>query len=1013
MAEFARRAQVAHAELMVASGNCSAYSGVGDPYLPFRDVMGMLTGDVERAWAAGAITREHACRLWSLTPHTAQTLADEGPDLIDVFVSGSGLVRRATAGAPGGANWLPRLQDLMERERAGRGDLEQPQLFEQYTQVLRALAARGPLLLTLDDLQWADTASINLLFHLGRRLGGSRILILAAYRPSEVALGRSSGDRGEERQHPLEPVITELKRLFGDIQLDMGRPALAEDREFVDAFLDTQPNRLGEEFRQALFRRTRGHPLFTVELLRDMQERGDLIQDEAGRWAEGPALAWGALPARVEAVIEGRIGRLRGELREILTVASVEGEDFTAQVVARVQKADERGLVHRLSRELVKRHRLVGERGSRQVGARRLHLYRFRHSLFQQHLYNGLGEMERELLHGEIGAALEALYGEGCQEMAAQLAWHFAQAGESEKAIEYLLQAGDQARELYAYQEAIHHYQRALAFLKERDEHERAARTLMKLGLTYHIVLDFRRARQAYQEGFTLWQRAGEMEPAAPLPPPPHAFRVSWDDPLTLDPSMADDGSSSGVIEQLFSGLVELSPEMDVVPDVARSWEVLEDGRKYVFHLRDDVRWSDGTPVTAGDFEYAWKRVLDPATGSPNANLLYDVKGARAFHRGEAGRVDVGVRALDEVTLVVELEEPTGYFLHLLACCHATYPVPRHVVEAHGGGWAEVGNIVTNGPFRLEACQPGKSIVLLRNREYHGRFAGNVERVELCLTLDRSALIEMYDADGLDALGLLLPEEIDRARRLYAGEYITVPFPWTHSVEFDVSRPPFDDPRVRRAFVLAADRETLADVVLRGYFSPATGGFVPPGMPGHSAGIGLPYDPDQARQLLAEAGYLKESSRDFPVVDLLATLRESVCAYLQAQWRENLGVEIKLEMVEWSVFYDRLDKEPPHVFIGGWIADYPDPDNFLRVATSKHLWRNEAYESLVEEARQVTDHGERMKLYGQADRILVEEAPLMPISYMRLHLLVKPWVRKYPTPAFGGPFWKNVIIEPH
>jgi ABC-type oligopeptide transport system substrate-binding subunit len=134
---------------------------------------------------------------------------------------------------------------------------------------------------------------------------------------------------------------------------------------------------------------------------------------------------------------------------------------------------------------------------------------------------------------------------------------------------------------------------------------------------------------------------------------------------------------------------------------------------------------------------------------------------------------------------------------------------------------------------------------------------------------------------------------------------------------------------------------------------------------------------------------------------------------LQAQWRENLGVEIKLAMVEWPVFYDRLEKEPPHLSIHGWIADYPDPDDFLRVATSKRLWRNEAYESLVEEARRVTDQGERMKLYGQADRILVEEAPLMPISYMRLHLLVKPWVRQYPTPAFGGPFWRNVIIEPH
>ncbi len=187
--------------------------------------------------------------------------------------------------------------------------------------------------------------------------------------------------------------------------------------------------------------------------------------------------------------------------------------------------------------------------------------------------------------------------------------------------------------------------------------------------------------------------------------------------------------------------------------------------------------------MTAGDFEYAWKRVLDPAIGSPNASLLYDVKGARAFHQGDAPDPDrVGVWALDEVTLVVELEGPAAYFPHPLACI-ATRPVPRHVVEAHGQDWTEAGNIVTNGPFRLEAWQPGQSIALARNPEYHGRSTGNVERVELSLLPDPSAHLER-----------------------------------------------------------------LADVILGGYYFPATGGFVPPGMPGYSAGIGLPYDRRSGRK---------------------------------------------------------------------------------------------------------------------------------------------------------------------
>ncbi len=443
---------------------------------------------------------------------------------------------------------------------------------------------------------------------------------------------------------------------------------------------------------------------------------------------------------------------------------------------------------------------------------------------------------------------------------------------------------------------------------------------------------------------------------------------------------------------------------------------MLEGGRKYVFHLRDDARWSDGTPVTAADFEYAWKRMLDPATGSPNASLLYDVKGARGFHQGDASDPDsVGVWALDEVTLVVELEEPTGYFLQLLAY-PATGPVPRHVVEAHGEAWTEPGNIVTNGPFRLETWQRGEFMALVRNPDYHGRFRGNVQRVEPSFCVDPSAQLELYEADGLDVLRLfgLSPLEMDRARQRQAGEYVSTPWLTTFYVGFDVSRPPFSDPRVRRAFVLATDREALADVVMKGSAFPATGGFVPPGMPGHSAGIGLPYDPEQGQKLLAEAGY--PDGYGFPVVDALASRKfEPWCEYLRVQWQENLGVEITWETMEAGMLLDRLDREPSHISLGGWLADYPDPDNFLRASSVRRhtRWQNEAYDRLVEEARRVTDQGERMKLYRQADRILVEEAPIMPLIYGRLNMLVKPWVRKYPTSALTGWFWKDVVIEPH
>jgi ABC-type oligopeptide transport system substrate-binding subunit len=475
--------------------------------------------------------------------------------------------------------------------------------------------------------------------------------------------------------------------------------------------------------------------------------------------------------------------------------------------------------------------------------------------------------------------------------------------------------------------------------------------------------------------------------------------------------------SASGeVIRQLFSGLVELTSQLDVVPDLAQSWQMLHGGRQYVFHLRHDAHWSDGTRVTAQDFEYAWKRLLDPTTGSRNAGLLYDVKGGAAFHRGETSDPDsIGVRAADEFTLLVELEVPTGYFLNLLADPR-TYAVPRHVTEAHGAAWTELENIVTNGPFLLETWHPHESMVLTRNPRYHGRFGGNVQRVELTLSnMDWAARLSMYESDAIDMLGIhsFPPPEMHRARRRHADEYVSVPELCTYSVAFAVSKPPFDDARVRRAFVLATDREACEEAVTGEARFPATGGVIPPGMPAHSPRIGLPYDPDQACHLLAEAGC--PGGRGFPAVQLLVWLTyKPLAEYLQALWRENLGVEIAWEAIEFGTYFNCIERASPHAFLWAWAADYPDPDNFLRVGLGcpDAGWRNEAYDRLVEEARRITNQGNRMNLYRQADRILVEDAAVLPLTYGRVHFLVKPWAR-VPWSSIGAQLWKDVIIEPH
>jgi ABC-type oligopeptide transport system substrate-binding subunit len=368
--------------------------------------------------------------------------------------------------------------------------------------------------------------------------------------------------------------------------------------------------------------------------------------------------------------------------------------------------------------------------------------------------------------------------------------------------------------------------------------------------------------------------------------------------------------------------------------------------------------------------------------------------------------------------LIVELEEPAGYFLQLLGH-YATYPVPRHAVEAHGDAWTEVRNIVTNGPFRLKAWHRGEVLVLERNPRYSRRARGNLQQIELVVLSDPEAKLKAYEADRLDIMDMIFfpPAEIDRARRHHTEEYVSGPKLFPSYAAFCLGRTPFDDRRVRQAFALAADKENLAGVT-RGYCSPAAGGLVPPQMAGHTPVMGPSYDPAGARELLADAGF--PGGRGFPVMTLMThldPLSRVAGKHLQGQWRNVLGVETRLEAVEWEEYLTRLQTAPPPAVLWGWMADYPDPDNLLRVGMGHVLpytrWENADYWALVERARRLTDQKTRMELYRKADRILVEEGPILPLAYARSHLLVKSRVRRLVVSPIGYCFWKEVIVEPH
>lgn len=449
--EFVFQSQKLNEKLLFTRSNCNAQTGISDPYIPFRIILGMLIGD-----NANAITSNNAQRLSQVLRVSGRVIVEIAPDLIGTLIPGMNVLATLTRMGARERGLLRGLEERASATERNQNDIEQSQIFLQYTALLRRLSQEYPLVIILDDLQWVDAASNALLFHLVRELNTCPILFVGLYRPSDVAAGRN------HERHPLEPTLNEIKRIYGDVWIDLDETTEQNGQAFVEALINSQPNNLSRAFRDALFKRSGGHALFTKELLRSMQERGDLIQDADGRWQESPQLNWDALPARVEGIIEERIARLSNELREILNVACVEGQDFSVEVIAKIQEIRERDLVSKLSRELERCHHLVQETGEVQLGKIVLSRYMFSHALFQVYLYSILSKAERRMLHAEVAETLETLYTEQAEMIAVQLAYHYTEAGKTEKAATYLRLAGEQASKLGDFNQARIFFNQAL-----------------------------------------------------------------------------------------------------------------------------------------------------------------------------------------------------------------------------------------------------------------------------------------------------------------------------------------------------------------------------------------------------------------------------------------------------------------------------------------------------------------------------------------------------------------------
>ena len=439
----------------------------------------------------------------------------------------------------------------------------------------------------------------------------------------------------------------------------------------------------------------------------------------------------------------------------------------------------------------------------------------------------------------------------------------------------------------------------------------------------------------------------------------------------------------------LFEGLLTFDQSGKPQPGMAESWTVSEDGRIYTFTLREGLTWSDGTPLTARDFVESWRRTLDPATASEYAYQLNYIKNARAFNEGKSEDFSqVGVSAPDERTLRVELENPTPFFADL--CAFVTLlPVPLHVIREHGDDWIKPGRMVSNGAYVLGSWRLNDRIRLRKNPRYWNADAVAMETIDVLPVSKANTAFNFYSSGQADLMmdkGLVPPALLGEIKK--RDDFHAAPFLGTYFLRFNCTKGPFTDPRVRRAFSMVIDKQSIVDRITRAG-ELAADSFVPPGAGGYE-----PFsecggrDVEKARQLLAEAGF--PGGEGFPMVNYLYSegeLNEAIAVELQSMWRQLLGVNVQLLRQEWKVYLNSMSRLDYDIARSSWVGDYPDPNTFLDMfvtggGNNRTGWSDPRYDQLIAAAAAETDRPARYEILREAEKLLVcEEMPVCPLYF--------------------------------
>jgi oligopeptide transport system substrate-binding protein len=498
--------------------------------------------------------------------------------------------------------------------------------------------------------------------------------------------------------------------------------------------------------------------------------------------------------------------------------------------------------------------------------------------------------------------------------------------------------------------------------------------------------------------------------------PPADVTIINNIEPESLDPAIIVAQADMRIVSGLFEGLTRLEPkDARAVPGLAESWEISPDGKIYTFHLRTNLLWSTGEPITSDDVVYSWIRALDPKTASRYAGQLYYLKSAEDFNTGKITNAAlVGVSAPDKFTVRTELKAPTAFFLDL--CAFPTLcVVPRQTIEKYGDHWLKARPLPVSGAFQLEAWRLNDKVRLKKNPLYWDATNTQSEIIDILPVGSQNTALNLYERGQVDIVWdkELIPSELMDVL-LQRPDFHTFDFLGTYFFRFNVTRKPFDDPRVRKAFALAVDKERIVKKITKAG-ERTTSHLVPPGTQNYDSPEGLGHDPELARKLLAEAGY--PGGKGFPRFEYLfnaaagggGKIHENIAIELQQMWRDELGVQMELRQVETQVFWGMQSRLDYALSKSTWIGDYNDANTFLGMfvtgdGNNETGWGNPHYDELIRAANNETDLLKREKLFQQAETILVhDEVPIVP-------LYIYVGINYFDTNKISG-IWKNMLDQ--